>query len=376
MLKTTTIFKDILSYNYSLSKLDKDIQTLLLHGSYKPTYTDLTIPYLQQEVQNFQLYFIKNRDFTLSIYPLSLLCDKKMMPQQSKIKNFLKQHHIIDTKEKDLFKHNIWNECFGCGYIHSYHTSIGRDRIYLYDMVENPFYTIYTCIHELTHAFQDKEKFQIYRLKKEEKLRDYKEIHANLTAGTFMMIKALQTKNPAIIKRTKEKLLSISSRISNIMKTPALGVRYFDWKGLQLAIKELPKIYTTLLSSNSQINWTLLYEYTINLLKRMEYKPANIKYTKVFLKQHIVPLWTKNTTNKEFFNKIKHLKGKDAIFDDFLVAFKYFIKHPYTELERLEQFYQRLANPMNRKTTLGAVYYDNLPKIKKYRKIACQSVKM
>ena len=364
-------FEILLKYQNDEKVLEKDIRTLISKGIYKPSYAKLVHPYLSHEIDNFMNYFKGDIPFNLTVDYLGALCDTGMKPCNTKIDRFLKKHHINDKAEQERFKSNLVNECFGCGFICSY---IGkenkRERIYLYDMVENPFYTLHTFAHELTHAMQDKNHYQTYEFVDEKHLRDYKEIHANLTADTFLLIKALQTKNAKIVKETKEKLLFISCQMSNVMKTPDLGIRYFEWKGLKTIISNLSKHYKKILTPDGKINWDSLYSYTVQKVEEMDYNPVKVKKAKKFLAEKVSPLWGKETTNKEFFEAIKKIPKTDAIFSDFYEGFDYFIKHPKTDLQKTEQFYQRLANPVKRTERLFASYNNSIPHIEKYRKLS------
>ena len=362
-------FETLLKYQNDEKVLVKDICTLLSQGIYKPSYAELVHPYLSHEIDNFMNYFKGDIPFNLTVDYLGSLCDTGMKPCNAEIDRFLKKHHINDKAEQERFKSNLLNECFGCGFICSYMGKADKqERIYLYDMVENPFYTLHTFAHELTHAMQDKNHYQTYEFVDEKHLRDYKEIHANLTADAFLMIKALQTKNANIVKETQKKLLSISSQMSNVMKTPDLGIRYFEWKGLKNIISHLPRHYRNILTSDGQINWNSLYDYTTRKVEEMDYNPLKVKKAKKFLAEKVSPLWKRDTTNKEFFEEIKKLPKTNDIFNDFLDGFRYFIQHPKTDLQKIEQFYQKLANPTTRKERLFASYNNSIPYIEEYRK--------
>lgn len=364
-------FKTIVNYQNNEEILVKDIRTLLSKGTYRPSYTDLIHSYLSDEIDNFMNYFKGDVPFNLTIDYLGSVCNSEMKPSPEKINQFLKSHHIDDKAEQERFKSNLVNECFGSGFICSYKGKADkRERVYFYDVVENPFYTIYTFAHELTHAMQDKNRYQIYGLTDEKHLRDYKEIHANLTADTFLMIKALQTGNANLIKETQEKLLFISSQMSNVMKTPDLGIRYFEWKGLKSVLSDLPQHYKEMLTPDGKINWNSLYSYTAQKVEEIDYTPLKVDKAKKFLAEKVRPLWGKETTNKEFFKSIKKIPAADAIFADFYEGFDYFIKHPKTDLQKTEQFYQKLANPTMRTERLFASYNNSIPYIELYRKLS------
>lgn len=366
-----TDFKTLATYQNGKNVLAKDIQTLLSKGIYKPSYAKLTHPYLSQEIDNFMSYFKGKVPFNLTIAYLGTLCNSSMKPSDKKINQFLKVHHIEDKVEQERFRSNLIKECYGCGFICSYNgVDNKKERIYLYDMVENPFYTLYTFVHELTHALQKKNNYQIYGLTDEEHLRDYKEIHANLTADAFVMVKALQTGDKKLVKETQRKLLFISSQMSNVMKTPDLGIRYFEWKGLKNIISHLPRHYKKMLTSDGKINWNSLYDYTIRKVEEMDYNPLKVKKAKKFLTEKVSPLWKRDTTNKEFFEAIKKLPKTNDIFNDFLDGFGYSIQHPKTDLQKTEQFYQKLANPTMQKERLFAGYNNSIPHIEEYRKLS------
>lgn len=364
-------FETLVNYKNDESVLVKDIRTLLSKGSYKPSCVDFIHPYLSQEIDNFMNYFKGDAPFNLTIDYLGSVCDFDMRPSSEKIAQFLKEHHIDDKAEQERFKFNLVNECFGSGFICSYKgKDDNRERVYFYDVVENPFYTVYTFAHELTHAMQDKNHYQIYGFTDEKHLRDYEEIHANLTADTFLMIKALQTGNADIVKQTQEKLLFISSQMSNVMKTPDLGIRYFEWKGLKNITSDLPKHYKKMLTADGKINWNSLYAYTTQKVEEMDYTPLKVEKAKKFLAENVSPLWKKDTTNKEFLEEIKKLPKTDDIFADFCEGFDYFMKHPRTDLQKIEEFYQKLANPMMRKERLFANYNNSIPHIEAFRKLS------
>ena len=363
-------FEMLLKYQNDEKVLEKDIRTLLSKGIYKPSYAKLVHPYLSHEIDNFMNYFKGDIPFNLTVDYLGALCDTGMKPCNAKIDRFLKKHHINDKAEQERFKSNVVNECFGCGFICSYMGKENkRERVYLYDMVENPFYTLYTFVHELTHALQKKSNYQIYGLTDEEHLRDYKEIHANLTADAFLMIKALQTGDKKLVKETQEKLLFISSQMAHVMKSPDLGIRYFEWKGFKNIISNLPRHYKKMLTSDGKTNWNSLYDYTTRKVEEMDYNPLKVKKAKKFLAEKVSPLWQKATGDLDFWEAIQKLPQTNDIFNDFLDGFGYFMNHPKTDLQKIERFYQKLANPTARKERLFASYNDTIPHIEEYRKL-------
>ena len=364
------VFTQIVGYSYTSDELDRDIRTLIADGAYRPSFSDLMQPYLKQEADHFKTYFNGSEPFNLTIENLGIVCNKKMQPTKRKIELFLSDHHIESESEQSDFNKALNEEYFGSGFIHRYQTATNKDDlIYLYDMVENPFYTLYTFAHELTHAMQDKNEYQPYGASGVDFRTDYREIHANLTAGTFMLIKALQTKNPKTIQKTIKNLLLLSSRMSQVMKTPKYGVRYFDWKGLNQMLMDIPDRYQDMLTPQGNIDWNKLYTYTSKKVLEMDYTPVKIRLTKDFLAKNIAPLWRKGSCNRDFAGQIKQFTGKNPITDDFAEAFNYLIKHLSEISPKAEQFYQQLAKPAMRSDVLYLKMYNDIPNIESYRRL-------
>lgn len=366
----TETFEQIVNYTYPHSELDKDILNLISQNAYQPSFSAFILPYLKKEAKHFTSFFNNSEPFSLTIDHLGIICTDKMQPSPQKIKQFLSDHCIETPEQQADFKKAINEEYFGSGFIHRYKTTTEKDNlIYLYDMVENPFYTLYTFAHELTHAMQDKTDYYPYHNSKKEFRTDYREIHANLTAGTFMMIKASQTNNPDIIEKTKQNILWLSGRMSNIMKTPTYGIRYFDWKGINLVLTDIPHHYKNMLTNTKNIDWNKVYTYTTQKMLEMDYTPAKINEAKKILEQQLYPFWEKEKNNQKFLTQIIPLKGKNKILDDFIEGFNYFMTHPARPDKKVEEFYQQLARPKTRSQILHSKIYDDIPNITLYRKL-------
>ena len=359
-------FSEIVFYDYPETKIDADIQKLMKTGGYQPTFTGLVRAFLASEIRHFYGHFGQSDKMDLIINYIGDICNDKGVPDFSKVNAFLKRNDII---EKTELKEKTVRESFGSGYIHNYHDSKGKNKlVYFYDMVGNPFDTIYTFAHEMTHAMQDKNNYTVYNLDKKE-IADYREIHANLTAATFMMVKALQTGQDQVIHQTTEKLKQLSSKMAHVMKRPELGIRYFDWKGLGNVLSELPDNYQKLLDTSGHIDWNRLYDYTEKKVCQMDYTPDKVQSAKKLLSDRVAPIWqNENCTNQTFFEQAKKHQGQNEIVDDFLNAFSYHLGHR-TTTNKLEAFYQQLANPIYRNDRLFSASNNDIPNIAIYRKL-------
>ena len=364
-------FANIVFYDYSKRQIDSDIQKLLETGAYRPSYAGLVRAFLTSEIRNFYRHFGPTGKQDLSIEYIGSVCDDRAYPDPQKFNDFLAQNDISDKAEQLLLKKTTVSEAFGSGFIRNYQTSKGKSKaVYFYDMPENPFYSVYTFCHEMTHALQDKNHYGVYDLDKKG-MADYREIHANLTAATFMMVKALQTDQSDVVRQTAQNLEHLSAKMSNVMKNPRLGVRYFDWKGLKAMLTEIPDHYQSLLDKSGQVDWNRLYTYTAQKVLQMDYTPQKVTAAKKLLSDKIVPVWQSEQAagnNASFFNQIRKFQGQNEIVDDFLDAFPHTLNHA-GDTEKMEQFHQMIANPLYRESRLLSSSFDGISNISAYREM-------
>ena len=278
-----------------------------------------------------------------------------------------------------------------------------KEAIFPFGLVTDPFYTVYTEIHELMHGVQakyftslrsDKDTLEHYQLLYKGLSRDeakaiqkaknpnlskdshyercFMEMQANSAATCYMMLQAMRTSDENIINMVEKRLLNESAAMSGALMNERLGLAYFEYPATKQIVEEVKAGKCThLLNEKGLLNWQELYKYTKEKIDNMGYSKDDM-ITSLETAKMLQNIRTKYPEDKaEFLDAVEKQSANlehphSTIFNHFVEAQRIYQRD---ESKRLHNFYHRLGAKTLRDKMLAETTEQIVPNIKEYRKI-------
>ena len=276
-----------------------------------------------------------------------------------------------------------------------------------FGLATDAFYSVYTEIHELMHGVQGKyftsekeDKYQQdhYDLLYQGKSRDeaiaiqtaknpslrrelhyercFKEMQANSAATCYMMLKAVETKDPDIISKVEKRLLNEAAAMSGALMNENLGLAYFEYPATKRIIEEIKQGKGRhLLNDKGLLNWPELYRYTQEKVEGMGYTKEDM-LTSLETAKKLRKIRFEHPDNKEeFLQAVEKEKENlpyphNKIFAQFVEAQRRITGGSDRSLHR---FYDLLGVKEGREKRLADADGKKIPHIDEYRKIYRQA---
>lgn len=397
-------FADILNFKYDVDDVDKDIICLLTTGEFKPAYADFVRRFMQVEIDNCKRT-IEDKNYHINIFLQGTMSEDSLTKTPEEI------NPILDRLNFDTQKRDFWYNYF----VHPIHGQQKAPPIIIlrngnraetltpFGLTIDPFYTVYTEIHELMHAVQgkynkidseDKYLQEHYDLLYQGKSRDeakaiqyakepnlektrycnraFNEMQANSAATCYMMLSAMRTGDEKIIDYVEKRLLNESAGMSGALLNEHLGLAYFEYPATKQIIKEIKSGKCGyLMNEKGLLNWNALYEYTKEKVNEMGYSNDDL-YKSLETAKILSTIKAQYKDNREDFllaveSQIPKLEfPHNKIFKQFLEAQQVF---KYDESMKLYEFYHRLGVKSHQKYLLRNATEQTIPNIEEYRKI-------
>lgn len=397
-------FADILNFKYDVNDVDKDIRHLLTTGEFKPAYEDFVRKFMQAEIDNCKR-MIDDEYYHINIFVQGTMSEDNLIKTPEEI------NPILDRLNFEPPKREFWYNYF----VHPIHGQQKTPPITIlrngnraealtpFGLAIDPFYTVYTEIHELMHAVQgkynkiepeDKYLQEHYDLLYQGKSRDeakaiqcakdsnfekirycnraFTEMQANSAATCYMMLSAMRTGDVKIIDYVEKRLLNDSAGMSGALMNEHLGLAYFEYPATKQIIKEIKsgKCWC-LMNEKGLLNWNALYEYTKEKVNEMGYSDDDL-YKSLETSKMLSAIKCQHKENRDEFlleveNQISKLEfPHNKIFKQFLEAQRAF---KYDKSKELHEFYHRLGGKSRREYLLRNATEQTIPNIEEYRKI-------
>ena len=397
-------FSDIVNFPYNEQDVDNDIRHLLTTGEFKPAYESAVREFLSTEIQNC-VQSINDENFHLNVFNQGSMSEDVLKKTPEEITP------ILDRLGFEPQKREFWYNYFvnpKHGQQKTPPLSIlqngnKKEAIFPLGLVTDPFYTVYTEIHELMHGVQakyftslrsDKDTLEHYELLYKGLSRDeakaiqkaqnpnlskdshykrcFMEMQANSAATCYMMLQAMRTGDENIINMVDKRLLNESAAMSGALVNERLGLAYFEYPATKKIIKDIKEGKCThLLNETGLLNWNELYKYTKEKIDNMGYSKDDMAASLETAKM-LKDIRTKHPDNKaEFLDVVEKQSANlehphSTIFNHFVEAQRIYQRD---ESKRLHNFYHRLGAKTLRNKILAETTEQSVPNINEYRKI-------
>lgn len=397
-------FSDIVKFPYDEQDVDKDIRHLLTTGEFKPAYEDTVREFLSSEIQNCA-QSLNDENFHLNVFNQGSMSEDSLKKTPEEITP------ILDRLGFEPQKREFWYNYFvnpKHGQQKTPPLSIlqnqkKKEAIFPFGLVTDPFYTVYTEIHELMHGVQakyftslrsDKDTLEHYQLLYKGLSRDeakaiqkaknpnlskdshyercFMEMQANSAATCYMMLQAMRTSDENIINMVEKRLLNESAAMSGALMNERLGLAYFEYPATKQIVEEVKAGKCThLLNEKGLLNWQELYKYTKEKIDNMGYSKDDM-ITSLETAKMLQNIRTQYPNNKaEFLTAVEKqapmLKHPHStIFNHFVEAQRVYQRDTG---KNLHNFYHRLGAKTLRDKMLAETTEQIIPNIEEYRKI-------
>ena len=397
-------FPDIVNFKYDEQDVDKDIRELLKTGNFKPSYETMVRKFLYQEIKNCQ-QSINDDKFHLNVFEQGSMSEDALKKTPEEITPLLDRLGF-DQKKRDFWYNYFVNPVHGqqkAPPLSVLQNNGKKEFISPFGLVCDPFYTVYTEIHELMHGVQakyftskeeDKSNLEHYELLYQGMSRDeakaiqkekhpefaknshyqrcFIEMQANSAATCYMMLQAVRTGNQDIIDMVEKRLLNESAAMSGALMNDNLGLAYFEFPATKEIIKDIKSGKCGyLLKENGLLNWQKLYQYTKEKIDNMGYSKEDM-LTSLETAKMLQCIKDKHPDNKDdFLNTVE--KQATILTHPHSTIFRQFVEaqriYQYDDTRNLHNFYHRLGAERLRDKMLAEATKERIPNIDKYRKI-------
>lgn len=397
-------FSDVINFKYDDAAVDKDIRHLLRTGQFKPAYADAVREFMAAEIANCQKT-INDEHYHLTVLPQGPMCEDVLKRDPRDI------NPILDRLNFDPVRRDFWYNYFvNPKYGRQKHPPLLRlkngdktELMSVFGLVTDAFYSIYTEIHELMHACQDKfmadpEKdkrdLRLYELlytgisldaahdamaennpdlrAEKHARRCFIEMQANSAGACYMMLQAVRSGDASLVAAVEKRLKNEAASMSGALMNENLGLAYFEYPATKKIIEEVKSgKCANLLNPDGLLDWRALFEYTKRKIAEMGYDAramSESKKTAVILKD----LKAKHPNDKTAFlaavesvaPTLAHPHNKICL--DFVAA-----QRDYTpdNSKNLHNFYHRIGAPSFRESALEKATPETVPHIDEYRNI-------
>ena len=167
-------FSDMINFKYDEQDVDKDIRHLLKTGEFKPAYEDAVREFSSSEIQNCK-QSINDENFHLNVFNQGSMSEDALKKTPAEITPLLDRLGFEPSKREFWYNYFV-NPKHGRQKAPPLSVLINdnkKEMIIPFGLVTDPFYTVYTQIHELMHGVQgkyftssddDKETLEHYKL--------------------------------------------------------------------------------------------------------------------------------------------------------------------------------------------------------------------
>ncbi len=397
-------FSDIVNFKYNEQDVDNDIRHLLKTGEFKPAYENTVREFLSAEIQNCA-QSINDKNFHLNVFNQGSMSEDALKKTPAEIIPLLDRLEF-DAKKREFWYNYFVNPKYGRQKTPPLSVLINNNKkevILPFGLVTDPFYTVYTEIHELMHGVQakyftssddDKDTLEHYELlykglsrdeakaiqkaknpnfsKESHYERCFIEMQANSAATCYMMLQAVRTGDKNIIDMVEKRLLNESAAMSGALMNERLGLAYFEYPATKQIVEEVKEGKCThLLNEKGLLNWQELYKYTKDKIDNMGYS-----------KEDMVSSLETAKMLQEISNQYPHSKAEflsavekqaqtlehphSTIFNHFVEAQRVYKRD---ESKSLHNFYHRIGANTLRNKMLNETTEQTVPNIEEYRKI-------
>ena len=397
-------FSDIVNFPYDEQDVDNDIRHLLATGEFKPAYEDAVRAFLSSEIQNCA-QSINDENFHLNVFNQGSMSEDALKKKPAEITPLLDRLGFEPQKREFWYNYFV-NPKYGQQKAPPLSILMHKNKkeaITPFGLVTDPFYTVYTEIHELMHGAQakyftssdsDKTTLEHYELLYKGFSRDeakaiqkaknpnlskdshyercFIEMQANSAATCYMMLQAMRTGDKNIIDMVEKRLLNESSAMSGALMNERLGLAYFEYPATKQIIKDIKEGKCAhLLNKKGLLNWQELYKYTKEKIDNMGYSKEDM-VTSLETAKMLKDIRTKHPDNKaEFLDAVE--KQATTLEHPHSTIFNHFVEaqriYQRDESKRLHNFYHRLGAKTLRDKMLTETTKQSVPQIEEYRKI-------
>ncbi len=397
-------FSDIVNFKYDEQDVDNDIRHLLTTGEFKPAYENTVREFLSFEIANCKQY-VDDKNFCLNIFNQGSMSEDALKKPPQEITP------LLDRLEFDAEKREFWynyfvNPKYGRQKTPPLSVLINNNKkevILPFGLVTDPFYTVYTEIHELMHGVQakyftspddDKDTLEHYKLlykglsrdeakaiqkaknpnfsKESHYERCFIEMQANSAATCYMMLQAVRTGDTNIINMVEKRLLNESAAMSGALLNERLGLAYFEYPATKQIIEEVKAGKCNhLLNETGLLNWQELYKYTKEKIDNMGYSKEDM-VTSLETAKMLQEISNQYPDSKaEFLGAVERQAQTlehphSTIFNHFAEAQRVYKRD---ESKKLHNFYHRIGAKTLRDKMLAETTEQSVPQIEEYRKI-------
>lgn len=390
-------FSEIINYPYPDTAVENDITECLNSGKYLPSYAFHVQQYLTKRINHFapyvndakyQAHFVFMQDFNLQN-------PEPFIVQTLKVKKPIRKKYLAEKLKKDI----------PANMAGSYVFSVPGDDDKIHIIValgyhDNPLMSVYDGIKAFMHTMQRRKIYAEYfeninrqrwmwrdggmndnRLEQMLKATNfnyekvskiyqtYSTVQADVGAGAYLLIKAMQNGSPEIISKVEDFVLSHAAASSSGLIDNNNGTAACAFPVMQKMINLIKQngvfVYV---DAQGWVNWETLYNHTLAETKNIGYTPhmmidANKKQGAL-----LKSLNKQYPDRKQLLNILKWTPEvkTDKILQDFISAQEFSLQHPLPD-NNLQSFYSSLANPEMRKTAVGDKKFNSLSNIKQYR---------
>ena len=399
-----TTFSDMINFKYDEQDVDKDIRHLLKTGKFKPAYEDAVREFLSSEIQNCK-QSINDENFHLNVFNQGSMSEDALKKTPQEITPLLDRLGFEPQKREFWYNYFV-NPKHGRQKAPPLSVLINdnkKEMIIPFGLVTDPFYTVYTQIHELMHGVQgkyftssndNKETLEHYKLlykglsrdaakaiqkaknphfsKESHYERCFIEMQANSAATCYMMLQAVRTGDENIINMVEKRLLNESAAMSGALMNERLGLAYFEYPATKQIIKDIKENKCShLLNEKGLLNWQELYKYTKEKIDNMGYSKEDM-FTSLETAKMLQEISNQYPDSKaEFLNAVEKQATTlehphSTIFNHFAEAQRVYKRD---ESKKLHNFYHILGAKTLRDKTLAETTAQNISQIEEYRKL-------
>ncbi|MBQ8870022.1 MAG: hypothetical protein IJ019_01440 [Alphaproteobacteria bacterium] len=397
-------FSDIVNFPYDEQDVDNDIRHLLATGEFKPAYEDVVREFLSSEIQNCA-QSINDENFHLNVFNQGSMSEDALKKTPAEITPLLDRLGFEPQKREFWYNYFV-NPKYGQQKAPPLSILIHKNKkeaLTPFGLVTDPFYTVYTQIHELMHGVQgkyftssddDKETLEHYKLLYKGLSRDeakaiqkaqnpnlskdshyercFMEMQANSAATCYMMLQAIRTGDENIINMVEKRLLNESATMSGALMNERLGLAYFEYPDTKQIIEEVKAGKCShLLNEKRLLNWQELYKYTKEKIDNMGYSKEDM-FASLETAKMLQEISNQCPNSKaEFLSAVE--KQATTLEHPHGTIFKHFVEaqrvYKRDESKKLHNFYHRLGAKTLRDKMLAETTAQSVPQIEEYRKI-------
>lgn len=397
-------FADIINFKYNANDVDADIRHLLKTGEFKPKYTDMVRRFMLAEITNCKRT-VEDKDNHMTVFLQGTMSEDNLTKTHEEITPILDRLGF-EPKIREFWYNYFVHPTHGqqkSTPITTLHNENKSEHLSPFGLVTDPFYTVYTEIHELMHAVQGKYNIveseqeyldEHYQLLYQGKSRDeakaiqyaknpkleqirynnraFNEMQANSAATCYMMLSAMRTGDKKIIDYVEQRLLNESASMSGALMYDHLGLAYFEYPATKQIIADIKAGKCEhLMNDKGLLNWPELYKYTKEKVLGMGYSNDDM-FMSLTTAKMLKELRDKNPGDKSKFldvveqtaTTLPHPHNK--IFIDFVNAQRAYKPDPSKELHN---FYHRMGAKSRRAKMLEQATEQQVPNIAEYRQI-------